>query len=159
MSTIGKLKDLYDKVYNFGPIKTYTNIKEKGIGSGAFTFSVEGDLGDIKKYLINAFKYSPERILRHYGELGVQRLRDATPVDSGNTANSWFYTVSRENGDYVLTFGNHNIQDGVNVAYLIQMGHGTRQGGYVRGNDYINPALKPIYDDIAQGIFKEVGNL
>lgn len=159
MDAIEKIIGMYDKVYSFKPLSTYTQVKHLGIGHGAFTFSVSGDLSDVKKSLINAFKYSPENVLRHYGEIGVQKLKDATPTDSGNTAAGWFYEISKYKGDYVLTFGNHNVKEGVNVAYLLQMGHGTRQGGYVRGENYINPALQPIYDDIAQGIFKEVANL
>lgn len=162
MSAIGSAKHLYDKIYSMKIVKAISAVKdinEHGLGSGLFTFSVEGDLSDTKKFLIDAFKYNPMRILRHYGELGVQKLSEATPVDSGNTAASWFYEVSQEKGDYILTFGNHNIHDGCNVAYLLQMGHGTRQGGYVRGNNYINPALQPIFDDIAEGIYKEVENL
>lgn len=162
MSTVGNVKNLYDKIYNMKIVKAATaikNVNDNGLGSGLFTFSVKGDLSDTKKFLIDAFKYSPMRILRHYGELGVQRLSEATPVDSGETAASWFYEVSEEKGNYVLTFGNHNIHDGCNVAYLLQMGHGTRQGGYVQGQNYINPAIQPIFDEIADGIYKEVENL
>lgn len=162
MSAVENVKNLYDKIYNMKIVKaanTFKDIKDNGLGSNLFTFSINGDLADTKKFLIEAFKYSPTRILRRYGELGVQRLKEATPIDSGNTAASWFYEVSEENGCYVLKFGNHNIHEGCNVAYLLQMGHGTRQGGYVRGRNYINPTLQPIFDDIAEGIFKEVGNL
>lgn len=165
MGAVDTFTKVYDRVYKMKVVKAASAIgtaRAMGIGHSLFTFSVSGDLADIKKYLTDSLKYTPEKILRHYGELGVQRLKEATPIDSGNTAAGWYYTVSRtdgKNGDYVLSFNNHNVRKGANVAYILQMGHGTRQGSYVQGNNYINPALQPIFDDISQGIFKEVANL
>ena len=162
MSSVETALKVYNKVYNMKITKAVSaigNMKQNGIGAGAFSWFTKNDLRKTSQYLIDAFKYSPENVLRHYGRLGVQRLTEATPIETGTTAYSWKYEISKEPGRYVLTFSNSNVQNGVNIAYILQMGHGTRQGGYVRGVDYINPALQPIFDDIANGIFKEVANL
>lgn len=90
-----------------------------------------------------------------YGAQGVEALRAATPKDSGLTANSWSYTIE----DWGIGFNNSNIQNGYSVALLIQYGHGTKSGVYVEGIDYINPALRPIFDAIAQECWKEVQKL
>jgi len=87
-----------------------------------------------------------------YGAQGVEALRSATPKDSGLTANSWFFTIE----DWGIGFNNSNIQNGFPVAILIQYGHGVKGGGYVQGIDYINPALRPIFDQIAEACWKEV---
>ena len=90
-----------------------------------------------------------------YGAEGVEALRSATPKDSGETANSWSYTVE----DWGIGFTNSNIQTGYPVAILIQLGHATKDGGYVKGVDFINPALRPIFDKIADECWKEVRKL
>jgi hypothetical protein len=90
-----------------------------------------------------------------YGAQGVEALRAATPKDSGLTANSWSYTIE----NWGIGFNNSNIQNGYSVALLIQYGHGTKSGVYVEGIDYINPALRPIFDAIAQECWKEVQKL
>lgn len=90
-----------------------------------------------------------------YGAQGVEALRAATPKDSGLTANSWSYTIE----NWGIGFNNSNIQNGYSVALLIQYGHGTKSGVYVEGIDYINPALRPIFEAIAQECWKEVQNL
>lgn len=90
-----------------------------------------------------------------YGAQGVEALRAATPKDSGLTANSWSYTIE----DWGIGFNNSNIQNGYSVALLIQYGHGTKSGVYIEGIDYINPALRPIFDAIAQECWKEVQKL
>lgn len=94
--------------------------------------------------------------LIHYGELGVQALKIATPRDTGNTAESWRYEIVEEEGRTALWWCNDNVNDGVPIAILLQYGHGTRNGGYVEGLDYINPALKPIFERMANEIWKEV---
>lgn len=142
-----------DKAFDIAGAKSF------GIGNGWFMARVTGNLSKTKNALVNAFKYSPENIMRHYGEVGVERLREATPVESGTTAASWSYQVVKEKNQIKLVFSNSNVHESCNVAYLLQMGHGTRQGTYVPGTDYINPALKPIFDDIAMGIFEEVANI
>lgn len=96
------------------------------------------------------------RILEKYGEAGVEALAAATPVDTGKTANSWFYEISRKPGSVTISFHNSNIQNGIPIAILLQYGHGTNNGGWVEGRDYINPAIQPIFDEIANKAWKEV---
>lgn len=95
-------------------------------------------------------------ILNQYGQEGVEALRAATPKDTGTTANSWSYAVHKGTGSITITWSNSNIVDGVPIAVILQYGHGTRNGGYVQGTDYINPAMKPIFDKIAQRAWEEV---
>lgn len=87
-----------------------------------------------------------------YGAEGVEALRSATPVNSGLTANGWSYTIE----DWGIGFNNSNVQNGYSVALLIQYGHATKNGGYVQGIDFINPALRPIFDKIAEECWKEI---
>lgn len=102
-------------------------------------------------------KMSFESIMSKYGEMGVERLRNATPIDTGKTSESWYYVINKKSKDSIeLSFHNSNVVDGQNVAILIQYGHGTKNGGYVVGRDYINPALKPIFDDMAKSAWEEI---
>lgn len=94
-------------------------------------------------------------VLRQYGELGVQSLAINTPVDTGETATSWYYTISNQNGKWKISFMNRNIVNGVPIAIILQYGHATRNGGWVEGRDYINPALRPIFDGMANKAWKE----
>lgn len=94
--------------------------------------------------------------LRSYGEKGVRALSNATPKDSGNTAGSWTYEIDEAPGKLSIHWGNSNINDGVNIAIILQYGHGTRNGGYVEGIDYINPAMQPIFQQMADEAWKEV---
>jgi hypothetical protein len=89
-------------------------------------------------------------------EEGVQRLASATPEDSGLTARSWAYEIVEEGGKYTIWFTNSNVVSGFNVAVGLQYGHGTNNGGWVGGYDYINPALKPIFDKMGDAVWKEV---
>lgn len=90
--------------------------------------------------------------LSHYGEKGVSALRAATPLDSGETAAAWFYEIIQEKGSWSIVWGNNHVEDGRQIAVLLQYGHGTGTGGYVAGQDYINPALAPIFDQaVAEG--------
>lgn len=99
---------------------------------------------------------SYRKVLERYGKKGVAALAAATPKDTGKTASSWSYEISEGKDTLSLTWKNTNINDGVNIAIILQYGHGTRNGGYVRGVDYINPALKPIFDELADAAWKEV---
>lgn len=91
-------------------------------------------------------------ILEKYGSAGVAALSAATPRESGDTANAWFYEIIEKNGSWSIVWGNNHVEDDRQIAVLIQYGHGTRNGGYVEGRDYINPALKPIFDQaVAEG--------
>lgn len=94
--------------------------------------------------------------LGKYGVEGVQALSQATPQDSGLTASSWSYEILKQNGNYTIVWINTNVHSGVSVAVLIQYGHGTGTGGYVQGRDYINPAIQPIFDRIANDVWKVV---
>lgn len=94
--------------------------------------------------------------LEKYGPVGVTALSGATPVDSSETANSWYYEIFQRPGYFSIRWGNSNMEDGVSIAAIIQYGHGTKNGGYVQGVDYINPALRPIFDQIATDMWKEV---
>lgn len=95
--------------------------------------------------------------LQKYGEMGVEALRKATPKDSGKTADSWYYEIVEENGRISIQWNNSNVvNDWCNIAIILQYGHGTGTGGWVEGRDYINPALRPIFDKIAKGAWGEV---
>ena len=120
------------------------------------TFSSKGDFKRFDNFLERALETIKIGELNKYGRRGVEALREATPKDTGKTANSWYYVIERKNGVVSLSFHNSNIVDGFNIAMLIQYGHGTRNGYYVRGVDYINPALQPIFEQIAEDAWKEV---
>ena len=94
-----------------------------------------------------------------YGRKGVAALAAATPVNSGETANSWYYETTKQNGKYTIAFKNSNINKGVPIAIILQYGHGTNNGGWVEGRDYINPAIQPIFDEMAEAAWKEVKRL
>lgn len=94
--------------------------------------------------------------LEHHGALGVAALAAATPVDEGTTANSWSFKVVQKNGRYGIVWTNSNDAGGVPVAILLQYGHGTGTGGYVQGYDYIMPAIRPVFDQIASEVWKVV---
>ena len=96
-----------------------------------------------------------DQILHKYGKIGVDALRDATPKDSGKTAECWSYEVISASDSVRLIWKNSNINKGVPIAIILFYGHGTRNGGYVQGRDYINPALQPIFDEIASNAWKE----
>jgi hypothetical protein len=95
-------------------------------------------------------------LLTLYGQAGVEALSAATPKDSGETAGSWSYEIVQKPTGVAIVWSNSNMNDGANIAVLLQYGHGTRNGGYVQGVDYINPALKPIFERIANEAWKEV---
>lgn len=96
--------------------------------------------------------------LERHGRAGVEALSRATPAETGETANSWGYQVSSKPGRYTISWFNTHVDDGVNVAVIIQYGHGTGTGGYVQGRDYINPAMRPIFDRIAEDVWRQVRN-
>ena len=96
------------------------------------------------------------RNLDKYGKMGVSALASATPKKTGKTASSWRYEIDKTGGKISISWLNDNVNDGVNIAVIIQYGHGTGTGAYVKGVDYINPALKNIFESIAEDIWKEV---
>lgn len=116
----------------------------------------KGDFANLTKYLEKSKKTVKLTNLDKYGKEGVAALSAATPVDTGKTAASWEYEIVKEDGATKLTFKNTNIQNGVPIAIILQYGHGTRNGGWVQGRDYINPAIQPIFDRIVENAWKEV---
>lgn len=118
-----------------------------------------GNFNKTERFLTNATKANRLRILDKYGREGVAALASATPVDSGLTASSWGYEINITGRSFSITWTNTNMESGVPVAILLQYGHGTRNGGYVEGKDYINPAIQPIFKKIADEIWKEVTSL
>ena len=123
------------------------------------SFRQKGDFSKLTKFLERAKESVKLGDLDKYGRAGVEALASATPVDSGLTANSWYYEIENKNGSASITFLNRNIQNGVPIAIILQYGHGTRNGGWVEGRDYINPAIQPIFDEIAETAWKEVTKL
>lgn len=115
-----------------------------------------GDFSKTKSFLekiMHPIKYD---LLHHYGEQGVAALAASTPKDTGLTAASWSYTIEENNRTITLSFNNSNVNDGVVIAIILQYGHGTGNGGWVEGRDYINPAVRPIFDKLANDAWKEV---
>lgn len=94
--------------------------------------------------------------LDKFGREGVAALSSATPVETGKTAGSWYYEIHRSNDSIVIRYNNSNINDGVPIAVILQLGHGTGTGGWVSGRDYINPAMQPVFDRIADEAWREV---
>lgn len=120
------------------------------------TVKHSGNFKNVEKFLHKASRTNVLSILDKYGREGVTALASATPVESGLTANSWNYEVRYSKSGYSITWTNTNVVNGVPVAILLQYGHSTRYGGYVQGRDYINPAIQPVFDKIAEDLWKEV---
>ena len=123
------------------------------------TIQHKGDYSKATKYLRELKKRARMKILHKYGQRGVDALASATPVDSGLTASSWGYKVVDNANGSEIVFTNSHINKGVPIAIILQYGHGTGTGGYVQGRDYINPALRPVFDEIANAIWREVTSL
>lgn len=123
------------------------------------SFRQKGDFSKITRFLEKAKEAVRLGDLDKYGREGVAALASATPVDSGQTANSWYYEIENRNGSATISFHNSNIQNGVPIAIILQYGHGTGTGGWVQGQDYINPAIQPIFDKIVKEAWKEVTKL
>lgn len=120
------------------------------------TFRTKGTFRHTKKMLEKAYACDFRRILDRYGQEGVAALMMATPEDTGETANSWGYEIIEERGRAVINWTNTNFNEGIPIAVLIQYGHATKNGGWVEGRDFINPAIQPIFDKIAEKAWKEV---
>lgn len=116
----------------------------------------KGDFKNIEAILDNIFHHDLLATLNSYGARGVMALKNATPKDTGETANSWYYEVDAGRTSSIIRWKNYNIVDGVPIAIILQYGHATGNGGYVHGVDYINPALKPIFEAIADKAWKDV---
>lgn len=122
-------------------------------------FRHKGDFSKTSKYLNGIRQRNFVNILEKYGREGVEALASATPVNTGLTAKSWDYKIEQKNGSISLVFTNSNIQNGIPIAIILQYGHGTRNGGWVQGRDYINPAIQPIFDNIVKQAWGEVTKL
>jgi len=118
--------------------------------------STSGSFTNTEKFLKTMQKLDPKLLMEEFGEEGVRALERYTPADSGLAARSWYYKVEESAGVYSITWYNSDVEHGFPVAVMIQYGYGTGTGGYVHGRDYINPAIKPIFDSIANKIWKVV---
>ena len=123
------------------------------------TFRQKGDFAKVTRFLEKSKEAARVKDLDKYGQEGVAALASATPVDSGQTAQSWYYEIERQGGLVKINYCNSNINKGVPIAIILQYGHGTRNGGWVQGRDYINPAIQPVFDRIADDAWKEVTKL
>lgn len=123
-----------------------------------FHVSSSGPYDKTKAYLERLKGDKVFDVLDSYGQLGVTALASATPVETGLTAESWGYEVSHSPGRHILSWHNTHEHNGVNIAIILQYGHGTGTGGYVEGIDYINPALRPLFDKMTEDIWREVTN-
>ena len=122
-------------------------------------FRQKGDWKKSRKFLKRCSNLNLDELLDRYGQEGVEALTKATPKDTGKTAASWSYEIKMDKSGATLCWKNGNIVDGVPIAVILQYGHGTRNGAYVQGVDYINPALAPIFSALADELWKEVRNL
>ena len=123
------------------------------------SFRHKGDFSKFTNFLERAKQSVRIGDLDRYGREGVAALASSTPVDSGQTANSWYYEIRQEQGSVTITFNNSHINSGVPIAIILQYGHGTGTGGWVQGRDYINPAIQPIFDKLANDAWREVTKL
>lgn len=124
-----------------------------------FKLVSRGDFKKAEKYLKKSMGDDWMSVLAAYGQKGVDALSSATPKRTGKTAGSWSYEIQRGRGGISVVWSNSNMNEGENIALLIQYGHGTGWGGYVVGRDYINPALRPIFDEMADKAWKEVTSI
>ena len=133
--------------------------EQEGETVGIISFRHRGNFNKTEKFFNRLLGREYLNILDHYGQMGVDALSSATPVDTGKTASSWFYEIERSGGGISISWHNDNINQSVNIAVILQFGHGTGTGGYVQGRDYINPAIRPVFDKIADESWKEVVSL
>ena len=120
------------------------------------SFRQKGDFSKLTSFLQRSKEVAKISDLDRYGQEGVAALSAATPINTGLTAKSWTYKITHKDGSVSISFHNSNIQNGVPIAIILQYGHGTRNGGWVEGRDYINPAIQPIFDKIVNKAWKEV---
>jgi hypothetical protein len=123
------------------------------------TVTEKGSFSNTEKWLNQLKTADLFRVLNRYGNQGVVALSNATPVDSGLTAESWYYSIVVRKGYYSIRWHNRHQEDGIPIAVLIQYGHGTGTGGYVQGRDYIMPAIRPVFDRIVEEAMREVSKV
>jgi len=122
-------------------------------------FRQKGNFSNTERFLNKATRLNYLQILDKYGRAGVAALASATPIDSGLTADSWSYEILASGNSYQIVWKNSNVVDGVAIAIILQYGHATRNGGFVQGRDYINPAMKSIFEKLAEEAWREVTNI
>jgi hypothetical protein len=125
----------------------------------SITFSEKGDFKNTERYLRKLKSADLYATLGRFGSLGVNALSNATPADSGLASESWSYSIVARPGYYSIRWHNSDVENGFHVAVMIQYGHGTGTGGYVAGRDYINPAMRPIFEQILAEAIKEVNKI
>mgnify|MGYP000999712231 FL=1 len=125
---------------------------------GGITLEASGNYSSTTTWLQRIGRMSIESQLARYGAKGVKALASSTPVETGKTASSWSYSVTRKGDTWILSWENTNVVRGVPIAIILQYGHVTGTGGWVQGRDYINPAIKPLMDEIAEGVWRTVKN-
>lgn len=123
---------------------------------GLVTFKHRGSFNHFQKFANSMLDRDYLNVLDQFGKIGVEALSASTPVDSGETAQSWTYEIERTRDRTTISWLNTNTNEGVNIALILQYGHGTGTGGYVQGRDYINPAMRPVFDKIAEMAWREV---
>lgn len=123
------------------------------------SFRNKGDFSKTEKFLKKSFGKDYRKILEKYAQQGVAALSSATPIESGETASSWDYEIIQNGNNLSIIWKNYHVEKGVNIAVILQYGHATRTGGWVEGRDYINPALRPIFDKMAEAAWKEVTSI
>ena len=127
-------------------------------GDKVIKITSKGDFNRTFRFLNKMEKFNVEKTLKKYGQMGVDALASATPIDSGTTANSWGYEIVTSKEGATIHWTNTNQNRGVYIAVILQYGHGTGTGGYVQGRDYINPAIRPVFDKRAEEAWMEVVN-
>lgn len=120
------------------------------------TFVQKGDFRKTDTFFQKMLEVAHLSILDKYGKIGVDALSEATPQETGLASESWFYIIEHKKDGVSIAWCNSDIENGFPVAVMLQYGHGTGTGGYVQGRDYINPAMQPVFDKIAEDAWKEV---
>lgn len=128
------------------------------MGKSVVTLTHKGNFNNLERFLSRATRLRIVRrmIMQRYGNKGVEALKAATPRDTGKTAESWRYEIEEDDSGMKIVWKNDNVHDGAIVAVLLQYGHATKNGGWVEGTDYINPAIKSIFQQMADEAWKEV---
>lgn len=124
-----------------------------------FKITIQGDYSKTNKFLNKLKSFQIRKVLDKYGQKGVDALASATPIKTGLTSRSWIYSIESNGETHTIYWTNTNENRGVNIALILQYGHGTGRGGYVSGRDYINPAIQPVFDAIVEEAWKELSRL
>ncbi len=122
------------------------------------TLVQKGNFKKTNSFIEKALEFVRLGELDKYGRRGVKALAEATPIDSGETSQSWYYKIERHKSSVSIVWCNSHVENGCNIAVILRYGHGTRNGGWVQGRDYINPAIQPLFDEIADKAWKEVSS-